>query len=578
MKNLDLLPRWFIERAGSRLSVLYGPQRSPEVFGRLVPLLVEQGIASKHEEKPKWSERDAILICYGDSIRSPDETPLHTLHEFVRKNLSDVINCVHILPFFPYSSDDGFAVVDYQAVNSELGDWDDIENLSQDFGLMMDLVINHVSREHPWFVDYLRDELPGRDFFIELPPDTDVSMVVRPRNHPLLTPVHTRHGVKYLWATFSEDQIDLNFSNPDVLLAFVEILLMYVRMGARFIRLDAVAFLWKTVGTRCIHLRETHEVVKLLRDILEVTAPHVVLLTETNVPNGENLSYFGHSDEAHMVYQFTLPPLLLHAMHNGTSQYLTDWSADMPRPPKGCTYMNFVASHDGIGLRPTEGLLPPEDLKELVASMHRYGGFVTMRSNGDGTESPYEINISLFDALSGTRHGRDAWQVQRFVCCQTIMFALQGIPALYIHSLTATPNDRDLVDKTGRTRSINRHKWESETLNALLANGMTPNAQVFDELRRLLSIRRKQAAFHPDSRQETLRMGHGLFGVIRESVDGRHALYAISNVTDQVQSFSLTDHRKADRSRAWYELIRGAPIDISASCTLQPYQTVWISG
>jgi len=120
----------------------------------------------------------------------------------------------------------------------------------------------------------------------------------------------------------------------------------------RIARLDAVAFLWKELGTNCLHLPETHELVKLFRDVCEIVAPRAIILTETNVPHAENVSYFGQGDEAHMVYQFSLPPLLLHAFITGNGQYLTHWASGLEPPPAGCTFFNFTASHDGVGVRP----------------------------------------------------------------------------------------------------------------------------------------------------------------------------------------------------------------------------------
>jgi len=525
----------------------------------------------------RWSEQDVILITYGHSIQQEGEIPLQTLGDFLRGHLLNTINNVHILPFFPYSSDDGFSVIDYRQVNPDWGNWEDISAIAHDFDLMMDLVINHCSRENLWFVDYIGNREPYSEYFIEVDPETDVSAVTRPRNTPLLTPVHTHRGVRHVWATFSEDQIDLNFANPRVLLEFIQILLLYVERGARFIRLDAIAFLWKKIGTRCVHLPQTHEVVKLLRDVLDYAAPEVVLITETNVPVAENLSYFGQSDEAHMVYQFGLPPLVLHALNRGNASFLTDWADKIPPLPAGCSYLNFTASHDGIGVRPVEGILPEREVQDLIDSMHRFGGFVSMKANADGSQSPYEINISLFDACMGTRRGSDHFQVQRFLCSQAIMLAIQGIPALYIHSLVATPNDLEHVEQTGRTRSINRKIWNRHELECLLSNPVTPQAEVFSELRRMIKIRRQQSAFHPDARQDIVRINSDLFIVKRTSVDNSQTLYALSNVTERILQLplaslgflpggmsNLLSHDEADSALA--EVL-----------TLAPYQTVWLT-
>lgn len=575
MQDHKDLPHWFAERAQARLERLYGEYQVASLLHRIIELMLDHRQQFPPVARERWSEQDVVLITYGDSIKAPGEVPLRTLHRFLKEELSDSINSVHILPFFPYSSDDGFSVIDYRQINKELGDWNDLKDIGKDFNLMFDLVINHCSRENLWFIDYINNVAPGNGYFIEIDPDTDLRQVVRPRSSPLLVPVHTHSGIHHVWATFSEDQIDLNYRNPEVLIEFIRIFLFYIAKGARFIRLDAIAFLWKEIGTRCIHLRHTHEVVKLLRDIIEAAAPQCVLITETNVPNGENISYFGSSDEAHMVYQFSLPPLLLYALHRGTASQLTHWAMDYPRPPSDCTYLNFIASHDGIGLRPLEGILSANEVNGLIESMREYGGYVAMKSNPDGTEGPYEINISLFDALKGTWRGTDQWQISRFICAQSVMLVIQGIPALYLHSLTATPNDQKGVEQSGRTRSINRHRWALDELSRLLQDPASPQAIVLAELKHRLRIRSQQQAFHPESDQRTIDLGDGLFSLWRL---GRHQrILTVHNVTDQQQQLALPPHPCTDNAACWKDLLSDEiypreQVDIS----LGPYQVRWL--
>ena len=534
----------------------------------------EQAVSPDYE---RWSEQDVILITYGNSIQRPGEIPMATLDNFLSSHLADIVNAVHILPFFPYSSDDGFSVIDYRQVHPDWGTWENVTSIASKFDLMMDLVINHCSRENLWFIDYISNREPYTDYFIEADPKQDLSQVTRPRNTPLLAPVYTHRGRRHVWATFSEDQIDLNFANPKVLLEFIQIFLFYIEQGARFIRLDAIAFLWKQMGTTCLHLSQTHEVVKLLRDILNFCCPEAVLLTETNVPVKENLSYFGNSDEAHMVYQFGLPPLVLHALNRGNSSVLGEWVEKIPALPTGCTYLNFTASHDGIGVRPVEGLLPEREVQDLIECMHRFGGFVSMKANPDGTESPYEINITLFDACMGTRRGADHWQVQRFLCAQTIMLSMQGIPAVYIHSLTATPNDLAHVEHTGRTRSINRKIWQQDELDELLNNPVTAQAEVFNELRRIIKIRRQQPAFHPSARQQVIKINSDLFILKRtvKTTETKQVIYMIANITDRELHLPLAalGFITADMT----DLLSGFNASSSTELFLAPYQTLWMS-
>lgn len=566
----------FLSAIETHLSNIY-PGQHKAVAGRILSVIERYIPSVSTEHTQLWCEQDVLLITYGDSIIEQEEKPLQTLHHFLTDLLVDTFSTIHILPFFPYSSDDGFSVIDYRKINQALGDWEDINCIARNFKLMVDVVINHVSRESLWFHDFVANQPPGKDYFIELPPETDTSKVTRPRNTPLLTPVNTHRGIRHVWATFSEDQIDLDFSNPEVLLEFIDILLFYIANGAKLIRLDAIAFLWKRLGTNCIHLDETHEVVKLLRDILDHVSPGCILLTETNVPHEENLSYFGNGDEAQMVYQFSLPPLVLHALNRGTAKYLTEWSGALPELPDNCTYLNFTASHDGIGLRGLEGILPNHEVEGLVDSMRRFGGFVSMRANPDGEDAPYEINISLFDAMQGTRRGTDQWQVDRFICSQAIMLAMQGIPALYIHSMLATPNDLHGVEVSGRTRSINRKKWHYEELQSLLNSHNTPNNEVFNELKRIIAIRKNEPCFNPDNNQEIIEVSTGVFSLLRKEKDSGRQLFALYNVTLAPQQITIKDRPDLSDQNQWYDLITAKPVgNILPSVVLQPYQFIWL--
>lgn len=523
-----------------------------------------------------WSQQDVLLITYGDTLRESTKKPLEILQGFLHDRLQYVFTAVHILPFFPYSSDDGFAVKDYSTVNPELGTWQDISNIAEDFRLMADLVINHCSSHHPWFKNFQYVKDPGKTYFVEADPNYDLSKVVRPRATPLLRPVETTDGIKFVWCTFSDDQIDLNFSNTDVLLEFLRIIALYLEKGVQWIRLDAVAYLWKTIGTRCIHLPQTHEIIKLLRLMMEYKNPFALLITETNVPHSENLSYFGNYNEAHIIYNFSLPPLVLDALMSGNSKYLKRWMMSMPPPPSGCCYLNFTASHDGIGLRPAEGLLSEQELNGLLETMKKFGGRISTRSN-NGQESPYEINISLFDAMKGTHKGTDKWQIERFICSQIIMMSVEGIPAFYIHSLLATPNNFDTLEATQQNRSINRYHWEFAEIDYLLQKSDTTHAQVFKEMCRLIKIRRRQPAFHPNATQFTLQLKPELFGFWRQSIKRDQSIFCINNLSDLPQELDLSDLNLISIDK-WRDLISGEEIkDIYDTCTLQPYQCMWIS-
>lgn len=525
-----------------------------------------------------WSEKDALLITYGNSIVDGAHKPLDLLHDFLLRYLKGSINGVHILPFFPFTSDDGFAVSDFRSVNPQLGDWADIRRIAGDFQLMSDLVLNHVSSQGNWFNAYLQGQPPYDKFFFEASPEDDLSDVVRPRTTPLLQEVQTANGPRHVWCTFSHDQIDLDFRNPEVLLEFLRIIRLHVDNGVEIIRLDAVAFLWKIAGSPSIHLPQTHAIIQLMRLLCDFASEKIVLLTETNVPKAENLSYFGDGNEAHAIYNFPLPPLILHAMMSGSARYLQKWQAGMPPAPMGCAYLNFTASHDGIGMRPAEGVLPEDEKQRVIDTVRDIGGLVSMRTLPDGGESPYELNTTYFEAMGQTFDGPDAHHLERFVCSQTIVMSLEGIPAFYIHSLLATPNDHEQVERRGMNRGINRHRWDYPTLRGLLEDRESPQSKVLSALRARLLIRRVQPAFHPNATQFTVKTGdERVFALWRQSLDRTQSVFALHNVSADHLTLPLVTLNMID-DELWFDLLTGEQINLAdPDLTLAPYQVRWIS-
>ena len=565
-----------LERLYRRFHRLY-PGRADLCLRRLEMLMGRYGLGDRTGNPPFcFSHRDVCLITYGDSLLAEGEKPLTTLKGFLSRYLSDVINTVHILPFFPFSSDDGFSVIDYRKVNPDLGTWDEIESIAGEFRLMGDLVINHISRQSQWFQDYAFGMLPEKFYFIEADPSDDTSAVVRPRSLPLLTPVHTRDGLRHVWTTFSDDQIDLNFANPDVLFEFLDILMLYVLHGMRVIRLDAIAYLWKEPGTECIHLPETHEVVKLIRDFLQIISPDATIITETNVPHKENISYFGNGDEAHMVYQFPLPPLLLHALLSGSSRYLSRWveGLDSAELPEGCTFFNFTASHDGIGVRPLEGIVPDSELRQLVEDVRRRGGEVSTRTAEGGEEKPYELNITYFDAVSDPDSGDEERDIDRFLCSQAIALCLKGVPAVYIHSLLGTRNDYEAVEATGRARSINRSRLSAGEIEEQLQDNTSMRHVVLRRYKRLLHCRTRHAAFHPEGAQNVLDCGEKVFALERISPEDDDAVLCLFNLSDEIVSLPVPEKYGEG---PWREIIsgkmRGRP---GSELKIEPYRPLWI--
>ena len=525
----------------------------------------------------QWSEKDVMLITYGDSVIKANEPPLKTLKHFLDRTIENTINSVHILPFFPYSSDDGFAVIDYSSVNESLGTWQDIESISKDYHLMSDLVINHCSSRSAWFDNFIKGEGQGSDYFFTALPGDNLSDVVRPRTSPLLKEVETGKGKKFVWCTFSHDQVDFDFRNPEVLKAFTSTIRQYLDMGVKIFRLDAIAFLWKVVGSTSVNLPETHEVVRLLRTLIESAEPQAIIITETNIPNTQNLTYFGNANEAHGIYNFSLPPLLLNTLLTGNCLYLKRWLMSMPPSQDGTMYFNFIASHDGIGLRPAEGLLSEDELDNLVHTVENFGGKISWRTSDNGEQKAYEMNISLYDAMQGTVNGKDEWNFERFICAHAIMFALEGIPGLYIHSLLGTQNDYKKLENTHHNRSINRRRWQEEALEEALADNDLHHAKVLSTLKSLLNTRIKQSAFHPNATQFTLHLGLQLFGFWRQSQDRKQSIFCVSNISDQVIALPLSELNLIITD-SWFELISKNKItELTQELLLTPYQTVWIS-
>ncbi|QGR00222.1 sugar phosphorylase [Paenibacillus psychroresistens] len=562
----------------SKLDFIYGNEKAHVILQHINRMLTRFSEQSQAKEKRWVSEKDVMLITYGDTIRSGNEAPFQTLSRFLLLNCKDLLSAVHILPFYPYSSDDGFSVIDYREVNPDLGNWDDVTELSYHFDLMFDEVINHISQHSRWFQEYLSGNAEFVDYFIEADPLADYSSVTRPRALPLLTKFNTSSGEKSIWTTFSADQIDLNYANEKVFLEILEILLMYTARGARYIRLDAIGFMWKKLGTTCMHLEETHALVQVIRDVLEIAAQDTVIITETNVPHRDNISYFGNgSNEAHMVYQFPLPPLTLHTLHTGNSSKLQEWAMSLEPTTNETAFFNFIASHDGIGVRPVEGILTKEEVNIMADKVKEHGGFVSYKANGDGTESPYELNINYLNALS---HPEDSIQlkVKRFSAAHAILLSFMGMPAIYIHSLFGSQNDLEGVKVTGRNRSINREQLQYDLLQLELETEGSLRRQVFLSLKKLIEIRTSEPCFHPNAAQHVLKCDDRLFTLVRKSSEADEVL-VIVNVTNDTLNLPFSELKLAWMDgETVVDLISSLSIQIkdSLQINLEPYQVIWI--
>lgn len=544
-------------------------------------------IEKTFDPKDRFTEEDVILITYGDILREEGISPLTTLSKFCGLYLNQTINTLHILPFFPYSSDKGFSVINFTTVDPRLGTWENIEDLETRYKLMFDGVINHVSSRSHWFQEFIDDSPYYNDFFItyksydELTPK-ERSVIFRPRTSDILTKYQTISGDRYVWSTFSTDQIDLNYKNPNVLMRVIQILLLYVRRGADIIRLDAVTYLWANPGTTCANLEETHIVVRLFHDILEFVAPHVAIITETNIPHSDNISYFGDGyNEAQMVYNFALPPMVLRTFYMRDSTKLSEWAASLKPASELTTYFNFLDSHDGVGLMAVKDILSCEDINFVVKKAREHGGYISYKTDKDGLEIPYEINITWFSALNkeGSAEHID-FQVKRFIASRAIALVIQGVPGIYLHGFLGTKNNEEAVIDQKTKREINRTVIDYNTLIKTLENPDTLISKISYKFNALIAIRTKQSAFHPNAHQSILKINPDIFMVLRIAQNKEQHVLSLINITDRTSHAIIPLKTVRIFKREWYDLIGREKFifkNEEINITLEPYEVVWLT-
>jgi len=549
------------------LKRLYG-ENAVELEKKVVTLL-EKYRTLIQVDHHQLTQEDVILITYGDSLNKEDELPLITLNNFLIQNLKGIANTVHILPFYPFTSDDGFSVTNYFQVNPDFGNWDNVAELSKNFRLMFDAVVNHISKGSHWFQEFLHDNPHYKNFFIETDKNNpELKKVFRPRALPLVHSYSTPTGKeKSVWTTFSEDQIDLNFSSPDVFLVILDVLLFYVSKGAKLIRLDAVGFLWKKLGTSCIHLPETHLIIQLYRKILEQLSPGILIITETNVPHKDNISYFGNGhNEAHMVYNFTLPPLLAFSIITQNVSKLAQWLSALELSGDKICYFNFTASHDGIGLQPVKGILDDKEIAIFEEQSKKNKGYVSYKSNEDGTQSPYEVNCTYLDLVSEPDDSA-ALKAKKFLLTQAVMLTIPGIPGIYIHSLLGTENDTDSVEKTGIYRKINRAKLNTDqVMKNIHQKGHLRNL-IFNAYKKLLEARKKEPLFNPFLSFEVNSFNNKLLRISKRNENEEfRAIFNFSSQTQQV---------KINNSPSYTNILTNESHP-AGPITLEPFGFCWI--
>lgn len=350
-----------------------------------------------------------------------------------------------------------------------------------------------------------------------------------------------------MWTTFGPDQVDVNAANVPTLLDLTDVLLGYLAAGATTIRLDAIGFLWKASGTTCLHHPATHAIIKMWRALVDEVAPGARLLTETNVPHADNVTYLGNgSDEAHMVYQFALPPLVLHTFLAGSSERLSRWAASLEDLGGQATWFNFLASHDGIGMRPVQGILEPSQAQALADRALERGGRANYATGPDGEQSVYELNIAYIDALVDPREAEDtALVVRRALAAHAILVSMVGVPAIYYHSMFGSGSDIEGMRESGINRRINRERLDADALAHEVETDPRRRG-ILEGIRHLLRVRARNAAFSPYSPQEVLDLGEEVFALRRGS--GKDAVTVLVNVSRR--DVALPPSAAATSSRA----------------------------
>ena len=529
----------------------------------------------KNKKRKIISEKTTIVICYGDSIFSRSQKHLiKNFQSFFQKKLSKYFNTVHFLPFYPSSSDSGFAVKDHYKIDSRLGNWSDITKFSKKNDVMADVVINHSSARGLWFKNFLKKKKPGKDYFLTVNSNFNISKVIRPRDHQLLKKIDIFKKPEYLWRTFSPDQLDMNFKNPAVLLRFIKIMINLINHGVTIFRLDAIAYLWKESGTKCINLRETHEIIKLLRIIFSFLNVESIIVTETNLPEKENLSYFGNADEAYWIYNFSLPPLLIYSFLFENSSYLNIWNKNLPQAKKGNNYLNFIASHDGIGMRPIEGIINKANKDKFIKRLKKNGSKFSYRKVQNKSKKVYEANITVFDALKKSDNDpKGKFFLERFISAHSIMISFEGVPAIYFNSLFGTSNDQAKYIITGNKRDLNRYRWGQQNIIDKLKDKKSKQSIFYKSITNLIEIRKKQKAFHPNALRCNIEINSKIFCFKRVSIDKKQIIMCITNLSSKIQYIKLNN-----KLVKWNDLLGSNLNYVSTTkLRLEPFQTLWLS-
>jgi sucrose phosphorylase len=431
------------------------------------------------------------LICYADRLGGT----LRGLKQLLAGPFAGLFGGVHILPFFhPIDgADAGFDPIDHTQVDERLGDWDDVRALAGDVDVMADVIVNHISSHSPQFLDFSAHGRRSRydGLFLTLDSvfprgasEQDLLAIYRPRPGLPFTPMTLADGTRrILWTTFTPEQIDIDVAHPEGTRYLDDILRIFSASGVRLIRLDAVGYAVKRAGTSCFMMEETFA---FIRDFsARAKARGLEVLVEIHSHHQLQIRIASQVD---WVYDFALPPLVLHAFFTGTARYLKEWIAI--RPANALTVLD---THDGIGVidigadshdpAALPGLVPAAGIDQLVQQIHANSRGDSLRATGAAASNLdlYQVNCTFYDALA-----RDD---VRYLLSRAIQFFLPGIPQVYYTGLLAGHNDMALLARTGVGRDINRHHYTRGEIEEALAR------PVVADLFALIRLRNTHPAF-----------------------------------------------------------------------------------
>jgi sucrose phosphorylase len=439
--------------------------------------------------------RNAVqLICYADRLGGT----LQGLRELLAGPFAGLFGGVHVLPFFhPIDgADAGFDPIDHTQVDPRLGSWKDVQALAGDVEVMADVIVNHVSSRSPQFQDFSArgKASPFDGMFLTLDAvfpggatERELLAIYRPRPGLPFTSMTLADGSRrVLWTTFTAEQVDIDVQHPEGARYLDSILAILAKSGVRIIRLDAVGYAIKRAGQSCFMMPETFA---FIRDFsARAAAQGLEVLVEIHSHYEQQLRIASQVDR---VYDFALPPLVLHAFFKGTARHLKHWIAI--RPVNALTVLD---THDGIGVIDAAadaadpaahpGLLPDADIDSLVETIHRNSHGESLRATGAAASNLdlYQVNCTFHDAMA-----RDDL---RYLLARAIQFFLPGIPQVYYVGLLAGRNDMELLARTHTGRDINRRHYTRGDIDEAMRR------PVVQDLFALMKLRNTHPAFGGD--------------------------------------------------------------------------------